>query len=73
MKEDINKSVLFGKLQSEVHVWFFRTDAELADEQLTAGLSLLSSEEMQRYQRFFYEEDKQSYLISHVLLRNALS
>ncbi len=73
MKEDCNKTVLFDKLQTEVHVWFFRTDVALDNDQLAACLSQLSTDEKQRYQRFFYKEDKQSYLISHVLLRNTLS
>jgi 4'-phosphopantetheinyl transferase len=73
MKESFNKTSLFDHLQTEVHVWFFRTDVALSDEQLTICRSQLSSEEMQRYQRFFYEQDKQNYLVSHVLLRNVLS
>jgi 4'-phosphopantetheinyl transferase len=73
MKENFNKTALFDHLQAQVHVWFFRTDVGLTDDQLTVCRSQLSTEEVQRYQRFFYEQDKQNYLVSHVLLRNALS
>lgn len=71
--ENVDKSALFNQLKTEAHIWFFRTDVALSDEQRAAYLSQLSVDEEKRYHSFHHEEDKHSYLIAHVLLRNALS
>ena len=71
--ENMDKSALFNQLQTEAHIWFFRTDVALSDEQRAAYLLQLSVDEEKRYHSFHYEEDKRSYIIAHVLLRNALS
>jgi len=72
-EENIDKSVLFNQLQTEAHIWFFRDDVQLSDEQSVVYLSQLSVVERQRYQKFYYDDGKKSYLITHILLRIALS
>ncbi|NOQ88950.1 MAG: 4'-phosphopantetheinyl transferase superfamily protein, partial [Gammaproteobacteria bacterium] len=72
-EDKVDKSALFNRLQTEAHIWFFRTDVRLSDEQHAVYLSQLSVDEKQRYHRFHYEKDRKSYLVAHILLRNALS
>jgi 4'-phosphopantetheinyl transferase len=59
-------------LQHEVHVWLARPEPwplpRLADRYDT----VLSEEERQRYQRFYFEHDRKHYLAAHAMLRLAL-
>lgn len=66
-------SELYEKLQSEVHVWFCQPPLIQNAEKLSACKAVLSASELARYQRFRFEKDKHSYLVSHALLRHALS
>ncbi len=64
---------LIGSLESETHVWFCRPD-EITDKViLDEYLSILSNEEREKYQRFHFEKDSHSYLVSHALVRKVLS
>ncbi len=60
-------------LVNEVHIWFCRPEAIQEKEKLSAYLSVLSRQEIEQYNRFNYETDRHSYLVSHALLRHVLS
>ncbi len=64
---------LIGSLENENHVWFCRPD-EITDKViLDEYLSILSNEEREKYERFHFEKDSHSYLVSHALVRKVLS
>jgi 4'-phosphopantetheinyl transferase len=67
------KNTLYEQLKTQAHIWFFCSDITLNDVQRAGYLSKLSADEKQHYQGFHFPEDKQNYLIAHVLLRIALS
>lgn len=60
-------------LQSEMHVWFCNPESIQDEARLKTYLSVLSAQERERYSRFHFEKDKHTYLVSHALLRFALS
>jgi 4'-phosphopantetheinyl transferase len=64
---------LYDRLQSEVHVWFCLPLLIQDESKLSEYKSVLSIQEMERYHRFHFENDKHSYLVSHALLRHSLS
>ncbi len=64
---------LIGSLGNENHVWFCYPDEITDDAILDEYLSILSSEEREKYQRFHFEKDSHSYLVSHALVRKVLS
>jgi len=64
---------LHGQLQSEVHVWFCSPPLIQDATKLSGCKAVLSATEMEQYHRFHSEQDKHGYLVSHALLRNALS
>jgi 4'-phosphopantetheinyl transferase len=62
-----------ARLAREAHVWLARPDA-LHDPILLEGYhALLSPEEHERYRRFLREPDRHHFLVSHALVRCALS
>ena len=69
---DIEQSLL-KSLQSEVHVWFCNPERIQDEAKISAYNSVLSAQEMHQHDRFHFEKDKHSYLVSHALLRHALS
>lgn len=64
---------LFDDLQAAAHVWFCNPLLIQDGSKLSAYQSVLSGQEVDRYHRFYFEKDKHSYLVSHALLRHALS
>ena len=64
---------LYDRLQTEVHVWFCRPSLIEDSSKLADYKSVLSAEEIERFDRFHFEKDRHSYLVSHVLLRQSLS
>jgi len=64
---------LIERLESEVHVWFCAPEEILDEAVLDKYRSVLSSEEREKHQRFHFEKDSHSYLVSHALVRNVLS
>ncbi len=64
---------LYGQLQTEVHVWFCQPPLIQDAAKLSACKAVLSDSEMAQYHRFLAEKDRHSYLVSHALLRYALS
>ena len=62
-----------ARLSREAHVWLARPD-ELRDPvRLERYHALLSPDELERYRRFLREPDRHHFLVSHALVRSALS
>jgi len=66
-------TALYERLQTQVHVWFCQPSAICDVQKLAEYKAVLSEQELARYQRFHFEKDRHSYLVSHALLRSALS
>lgn len=61
------------QLEQQVHVWF-TVPEEISDPHtLSEYFSLLSEDERERQQRFHFEKDRHSFLVSHALVRKVLS
>jgi 4'-phosphopantetheinyl transferase len=64
---------LFGLSENEIHLWCASpgecTDPDLID----SALRVLSSEEIARMEHLRFPEDRQLFLVSHLLVRAALS
>ena len=61
------------QLDNEVHVWFSTPEAVTDPGQLADYMSILSPQERERHQRFHFEKDRHSFLVSHALVRKVLS
>ena len=61
------------RLENEVHVWFSTPEAVTDPGQLVDYMSILSPQEQERHQRFHFEKDRHSFLVSHALVRKVLS
>jgi 4'-phosphopantetheinyl transferase len=57
----------------EVHLWYAFVDRVTDAALLTRYQSVLSAQETSRHRRFLFEKDRRQFLISHTLLRTALS
>lgn len=66
-------ATLYDSLRSQVHVWFCQPEKIQDQSKLSEYKSVLSDQEIERYHGIHFEKDKHSYLVSHVLLRYALS
>lgn len=64
---------LLKQLESEAHVWFSTPKAVTDPGQLADYISILSPQERERHQRFHFEKDRHSFLVSHALVRKVLS
>ncbi|HBE92877.1 MAG TPA: 4-phosphopantetheinyl transferase [Gammaproteobacteria bacterium] len=64
---------LLKRLESEAHVWFSTPEAVTDPGKLADYMSILSPQEQERHQRFHFEKDRHSFLISHALVRKVLS
>ena len=64
---------LLKQLESEAHVWFSTPEAVTDPGQLADYMSILSPQERERHQRFHFEKDRHSFLVSHALVRKVLS
>ena len=64
---------LLDELKKEVHVWYCNPRMIQDESKLTAYRSVLSDQEVEQYQRFLFDKDRHSYLVSHALLRHSLS
>lgn len=65
--------MLFEKLSREAHIWFVRPESIQDKMILAACMDSLSDQEREQYRRFHFQEDRHHYLVSHALVRNALS
>ena len=64
---------LLQKLGSEVHVWLATPEAITDPVRLAYYAAILSPQERARHQRFHFEKDRHSFLVSHALVRKVLS
>lgn len=63
-----NKSLI-----QQTHVWYLDPDAKTDGGRVEPLLRLLSEQEQAQYRRFHFPEDAHRYLLSHALVRCALS
>lgn len=60
-------------MQNQIHLWFAR-DEEITDDRLLSEYhALLSDEESQQWQRFYFEKHRHQYLITRALVRAVFS
>lgn len=64
---------LLKQLENEVHVWFSSPETVTDQRQLACYKSILSPQERERYQRFYFDKDRHLFLVSHALVRKVLS
>ena len=57
----------------EAHVWFVVPESITDQQTLDRFLKLLSDDELQQYQRYYFAEDSHRYLVSHAVVRTVLS
>jgi 4'-phosphopantetheinyl transferase len=67
------KPDLLYRLKQESHVWFVRPETVRDRATLSGFLATLSAEEAERHRRYRFEEDRHRFLVSHALVRQALS
>ena len=65
--------MLIDSLQQETHVWLTIPESVQDDRVVKRLEAILSNEELDRYRRFHFPEDRHRYLVSHALVRNTLS
>jgi 4'-phosphopantetheinyl transferase len=65
--------MLLEHLQREAHVWFVVPETIRDTLKVEACLSILSKQELEQHRRFRLPEDGHRYLVSHALVRMALS
>ena len=65
--------MIIDKLQTEAHVWFVIPENIRDNKVITEFFSLLSTEEINKHNRFHFKEDKHQYLVSHAFVRSVLS
>jgi len=73
MASSVVTTSLFDHLRTEVHVWFCNPSTMQDEATLSDYKSVLSKQEVAQYQRFHFDKDRHDYLVSHALLRYALS
>jgi len=64
---------LIQKLHDEVHIWLTCPEDITDPHTLDSYAALLSIDERERWQRFHFDRDRHSYLVSHALVRRVLS
>lgn len=64
---------LLDDLKKEVHVWYCEPQEVQEEDKLAAYRSVLCAQEQERYRKFHFDKDRHSYLVSHALVRHALS
>ena len=64
---------LLHRLEHEVHVWMCVPDSITDPATLKGYAALLSADERERLQRFHFEKDRHTFLVSHALVRKTLS
>ena len=60
-------------LATQAHIWFCHPSEFDNSYELDLAKNWLSKEELKKYQKIFYKEDRIQYLVSHVMLRRVLS
>ncbi|MFQ5644466.1 MAG: 4'-phosphopantetheinyl transferase family protein [Thiogranum sp.] len=64
---------MLEQLQHEAHVWLVVPESVQNPDELERFRSILSDDELARYWRFHFQEDRHRYLISHAMVREVLS
>jgi 4'-phosphopantetheinyl transferase len=65
--------MLLDKLDQEAHLWVVRPESIESKVILDDCMALLSEHEQKRCRRFRFQQDRHRYLVSHALVRRALS
>jgi len=65
--------MLIDKLNQEAHVWFSRPESVQDKEVLQDLTATLSNQELDKYRRLHFQQDRHRYLVSHALVRKTLS
>jgi len=65
--------MFLNNLTHESHVWYASPESVRDSNTLARFIAMLSSEELQRYERFLFPKDSHTYLVSHALVRRVLS
>ena len=73
MSDNSAENSLLHQLDSEVHIWYNRTDKALVADRLDAAEGVLSVEELSKYRAISHPESRRSYLAAHAMLRLVLS
>ncbi len=60
-------------LKTELHVWLIRPESVTDAAVLESYREMLSAEERARYRKYRFDKDRHLYLVSHALVRSALS
>ena len=68
-----NYTVSSDQLKNEAHVWLCHPDEITDDKLLSQYHLLLGDDEQQQLKRFHFKKDQHNYLVSHALVRLALS
>jgi len=71
--EETMKDLFLDRLQYEAHIWYICPESIKDSETLMQLKTVLSSDELEQYQRFYFSEDSHRYLVSHALVRHVLS
>jgi len=64
---------MLKRLGQEIHVWYVKPEAIRGKMVLDACLDALSEQEQEQCQRFRFSGDSHHYLVSHAMVRYALS
>ena len=72
-KTDTSRLEQLEQLEQQAHVWLTVPEEITDPATLSDYRSLLSEEERERQQRFHFEKDRHSFLVSHALVRKVLS
>lgn len=67
------QSAQFEQLNDQAHVWYAIPESIQDKSLLETFKSTLSAEELRRYERFHFQEDRHRFLVSHALTRRVLS
>jgi len=73
MAEGLEQKMSDDLTENDVHVWYCHCDDPEVVSHRDDYLSLLSAEEVARYQRFAFDKDRSLFLIARALLRTTLS
>lgn len=72
-KYHLQQDALLAALTDQAHVWVARTDAIQTGRLRELYGAMLNAEELARYERFYFDRDRDHYLAAHALLRLSLS
>ena len=71
--QQMDRQALITDLAENAHVRILRTDTVTDPDKLADSATLLSPDETARFNRFRFDADRRLFLLSHAMLRRALS